>query len=63
MAVLSGGRKVIADKHAKCLIIDEEFDVENTIDMSAFIVEYIDLTTKGNVVENLGNYILKLIKK
>ena len=60
-ASLSGGRKVIADKYEKCIIVDEDFDVSDTKDMSAFIVEYIDLTMEGNVIENLGKYILNLI--
>lgn len=60
-ASLSGGRKVIADKYEKCIIVDEDFDESDTKDMSAFIVEYIDLTMEGNVIENLGKYILNLI--
>lgn len=55
------GSKVIADKFEKCLIVDEDFSVEN--DMADFIVEYLDLTEEGNVIENLAKYILKLIKK
>ena len=55
------GSKVVADKYEKCLIIDEEFSVEN--DMAELVVEYLDLTQEGNVITNLSNYILNLIKK
>lgn len=55
------GNKVVADKYLKCLIIDEEFSVEE--DFKDLIVEYIDLTMEGNVVENLSQYICKLLKK
>lgn len=55
------GSKVIADKHEKCIIIDNDFDLQE--DFGAFIVEYIDLTRQGNVVKNLGEYIAELLKK
>jgi hypothetical protein len=55
------GSKVVADKYEKCLIIDENFDIQK--DFHTFVVEYIDLTKTGNVVENLGKYICELIKK
>ncbi len=55
-----GGSKVIADKYNKCIIIDEEFSVEN--DFPAFLVEYFDLTQEGNVVKNLSKYICKLLE-
>lgn len=55
------GSKVVADKYEKCIIIDENFDI--TKDFHTFVVEYIDLTQKGNVVENLAKYICNLIKK
>jgi hypothetical protein len=55
------GSKVVADKYEKCLIIDENFDIQK--DFHTFVVEYIDLTRPGNVVENLGKYICELIKK
>jgi hypothetical protein len=53
--------KVVADKYEKCLIIDENFDIQK--DFHTFVVEYIDLTRPGNVVENLSKYICELIKK
>jgi hypothetical protein len=55
------GSKVIADKYEKCLIIDENFDIEK--DFHTFVVEYLDLIQQGNVVENLAKYICNLIKK
>lgn len=55
------GSKVVADKYEKCLIVDEKFSVEN--DMAELVVEYLDLTQEGNVITNLSNYILNLIKK
>jgi hypothetical protein len=55
------GSKVVADKYEKCLIIDENFDIEK--DFHTFVVEYLDLTQTGNVVENLAKYICNLIKK
>lgn len=55
------GSKVVADKYEKCLILDENFSVEN--DMSELIVEYISLKKEGNVVKNLSLYICDLIRK
>jgi len=55
------GSKVVADKFAKCLIVDEEFNVET--DFIDFIVEYTDLTQTGNIVSNLAKQICELIKK
>lgn len=55
------GSKVVADKFEKCLIIDESFDILK--DFHIFVVEYLDLTQSGNVVENLAKYICNIIKK
>lgn len=55
------GSVVVADKFEKCLIVDESFSVEN--DFHDFIVQYLDLTQKGNVIDNLAKYICNLIKK
>lgn len=55
------GSKVVADKFAKCLIVDEEFNVET--DFIDFIVEYTDLTQTGNIITNLAKQICNLIKK
>ena len=54
------GSKVIADKFENCIIIDENFDI--TKDFHTFVVQYIDLTQKGNVVDNLSKYICELLK-
>jgi hypothetical protein len=55
------GSKAVADKFEKCLIIDESFDILK--DFHIFVVEYLDLTQSGNVVENLAKYICNIIKK
>lgn len=55
------GSKVVADKFEKCLIIDETFSIED--DFHTFLVEYLDLTKNGNVIENLAVYCCKLLKK
>ena len=55
------GSKVVTDKFEKCLIIDENFDIQK--DFHTFVVEYLDLTQEGNVVETLAKYICNLIKK
>lgn len=55
------GSLVVADKHEKCLIVDEKFDINK--DFHSFIVEYLDLTQEGNVIDNLAKYICNLIKK
>ena len=55
------GSKVIADKHEKCIIIDEDFNL--LVDFGAFVIEYIDLTQTGNVVKDLGNYVATLLRR
>lgn len=55
------GSKCVADLYEKCLIIDENFDIEK--DFHTFVVVYLELTQKGNVVENLSRYICNLIRK
>ena len=55
------GSKVVADKFENCIIVDESFDISK--DFHIFVIEYLDLTQKGNVVENLAKYICNLIKK
>lgn len=55
------GSKVISDSYNNCLIIDESFDI--LIDFPEFIVQYIDLTRKGNVVKEMSNFICELLKK
>lgn len=48
------GSKVMADKYSNCIIIDESFTVEH--DFPEFLVKYLDLTVKGNVLKNLSEY-------
>lgn len=55
------GSKAIADKFEKCIIIDENFNLET--DFAVFMIEYVDLMYQGNAVKNLGEYIVKLLKK
>ena len=55
------GSKAVADNFEKCIIIDESFDIQK--DFHTFVVEYLYLTQRGNVVENLSKYICKLISK
>lgn len=55
------GSKVVADKFENCIIVDESFDISK--DFHIFVIEYLDLTQKGNVVENLAKYICNLISK
>ena len=55
------GSKCIADKFEKCLIIDENFNIET--DFPTLIVQYLDLTMQGNIINNLSEYICNLLKK
>lgn len=55
------GSKVVADKFEKCLIIDESFDIKK--DFHKFVVEYLDLTKEGNVIDSLSKFICELIQK
>ena len=55
------GSRCVADKFEKCIIVDEDFNLE--ADFPTFLVEYVDLTREGNVVTNLGKYICELLKK
>lgn len=55
------GSKCIADKFEKCLIIDEDFNIET--DFPTLIVQYLDLTMQGNIINNMSEYICNLLKK
>jgi hypothetical protein len=55
------GSKCIADKFNKCLIIDNDFNIET--DFPVLLIQYLDLTVEGNIVTNLSEYICKLLKK
>jgi len=52
---------IIADKYNKCLLITSEFDPE--LHFVDFLIQYIDLTQKGNIITNLAKYIQDLIRK
>lgn len=54
------GSKCVADKYMKCIILNEDFNVET--DFSSFLVEYLDLTMDGNVLENLSVFACNLLK-
>jgi len=56
-----GSAKAIADKHNKCLIIDDDFNLEE--DFAEFLLQYIDLTVQGNVVTALSKFAVNLLKK
>lgn len=55
------GSKSIVDRFNNCVIISEDFSVEE--DFHEFLVQYIDLTQKGNVITNLAKYSCNLLKK
>lgn len=59
-ATLSGSC-VCADKFNNCLIISEDFSIEK--DFPEFLVQYLDLTVKGNVLKNLSEYTCNLLRK
>lgn len=54
------GSKVIADKYENCLIISEDFQIEE--DFPQFLIQYIDLTKKGNVVTELSKFTCDLLR-
>lgn len=55
------GSKCIMDRFNLCIIVDEEFNVET--DFHEFLIQYIDLTQKGNVITNLAKFACNLLKK
>lgn len=55
------GKKVVADKYEKCLILSDDFSLED--DFNDFVTEYFNLTSNENIIKSLSNYIVKLIKK
>lgn len=61
VAELSNGNKVVADRHENCIIVSEDFDI--TKDFPIFVVHYIELTRKGNIIKNLGYFISELLTK
>lgn len=55
------GKKVVADKYEKCLILSDDFSLED--DFNDFITEYFNLVSNDNIIKSLSDYIIKLIKK
>lgn len=55
------GSKCIMDRFNSCIIVDEEFNVE--ADFHEFLIQYIDLTQKGNVITNLAKFACDLLKR
>lgn len=59
-AKLSRG-KVICDKFEKCIYVSEDFDIDK--DFHLFLVQHIDLTMQGNIIDNLSKLLTKHISK
>lgn len=55
------GSKCIADKQNNLIILSDDFNLEQ--DFHKFVIQYIDLTEEGNIVDNLAKNIVELIKK
>ena len=52
--------EVIADKYNNCLLFNTTFDPQNKSHLIQFIIQYIDLTQPGNILENLAKEIYNL---
>lgn len=55
------GSTVIADKFENCIIVSPDFDIDKNF--PEFIVQYLILSEKGNIIDIMSEYITKLIKK
>lgn len=55
------GRKVVADKYNKCLIVAKDFTIEDH--MHEFLIQYVDLTMTGNIIDNLAKMLKDSLKK
>lgn len=55
------GQKSIEDKYNKCIIIDNDFDID--IDFSEFLISYFSLVGKKNVLLDIADYLKLKIKK
>jgi hypothetical protein len=55
------GQKSIEDKYNKCIIIDEEFDVDK--DFAEFLISYFSLVGKKNVLLDMAEFTKQKIKK
>jgi hypothetical protein len=59
-ANLRGGT-VIADKFNRKVLVDEQFDLHK--DFPKFLVQYLDLTTEGNIIDTLSTMLANRLKK
>lgn len=57
------GSEVIADKHNQTILVGEEFDHNNENHFSKFLIQYIDLTQAGNLLENLSKMLVQNLKR
>lgn len=55
------GSVCVADKYNKLIILSESFDIEK--DFYKFVIQYLDLTQTGNIVDNLAKTIENLVRK
>lgn len=53
--------KAVCDKFEKCIYVSDDFDVEK--DFHLFLVQHIDLTMQGNIIDNLSKLLTKHISK
>ena len=55
------GNKVVSDKYNNCLIIDEEFSIEE--DFYSFLIEYYIFTESGNIINILSKKLTEKVRK
>ena len=55
------GNKVVSDKYNNCLIIDEEFSIEE--DFYSFLIEYYIFTESGNIINILSKKLTEKLRK
>lgn len=57
------GSEVVADKHNKIILVGEEFDHNNETHFAKFLVQYVDLTQTGNLLDNLSKMLVQNLKR
>lgn len=57
------GSEVIADKFNKTLLVGDDFDPNDEVHFAKFLVQYLDLTVGGNLVNNLSLMLAKNLKR
>lgn len=57
------GSEVIADKHNQTILVGEEFDHNNEAHFAKFLVQYVDLTQTGNLLDNLSKMLVQNLKR